>query len=274
MSNEYDQRKPLGTETFQIGNAIRPYIEAARQIQQSLEGIGRVLAEAAKTAAIIRDSLGPTLAIVGDAVRQFPTKFQNALMGLAKDGWYIDPEWPIGWVFSVEEKLSDGSKEAAKAWLMDYFSQNIDAIEARLCARHPKHAHVLAKAFSAHRRGDYELSVPVLLIQAEAICKVERGHELFGQKGRDGLKGAGLGNRLSAGPLLETTPLNASTKDRSLSFAGLNRHLVVHGEDLTYGTLENSLKAISWITFSSSVLKKVEEEAGPDPEEKPQCAQA
>ena len=275
MRNEQDQCKPVGTGTFQIGSAIRPYIEASRQIQQSLQGIGRVVAEVARAAAIIRENFGPTLAIVGDAIRQFPAKFQNALMGLAKEGWYIDPEWPIGWVFSVHGKLSDDSgKEEARAWLMDYFSQNIDAIETRLRARHPKHAHILAKAFSAHRRGDYELSIPVLLIQAEAICKVEHGHDLFGQKGREGLKGMGLGDRLSATPLLETTPLNASTKDRAPSFVGLNRHLVVHGEDLSYGTLENSLKAISWITFSSSVLKKIKEEEGSEPEEEPQCAQA
>lgn len=267
MNGDISAGKPLGLLVAQIGAAIRPYIEASRQIQESMQGIGRVVSEAAKAMATVRDNFRPILPLLGEAVRQFPGKFQSALMGLANEGWYIDPEWPIGQVIAVHDGLSDvETHNAAKAWLMDYFSENADSIESRLCTRHPEHAHILKKAFSAHRRGDYELSIPVLLIQADAICKSEHGQEIFGQKARESLKNGVLGGRLSAKPLLDTTPLNASAKDRTPSFVGLNRHRVIHGEDLSYGTLENSLKAISWITFSSWVLKRIEEESTTNPD--------
>ena len=50
-------------------------------------------------------------------------------------------------------------------------------------------------------------------------------------------------------PLASTLPINASKKQRESDFNQLNRHQVLHGESVGYGTKINSLKAISLINY-------------------------
>jgi len=56
-------------------------------------------------------------------------------------------------------------------------------------------------------------------------------------------------------PLAQTLPIGASQNERHDGFSELNRHMVLHGESLDYGTEKNSLKAISLINYVSIVLK-------------------
>ena len=55
-------------------------------------------------------------------------------------------------------------------------------------------------------------------------------------------------------PLAETLPIGASEYERPTGFDELNRHMVLHGESLDYGTKINSLKAISLINYVAHVL--------------------
>ena len=57
-------------------------------------------------------------------------------------------------------------------------------------------------------------------------------------------------------PLTETLPINASEYERQEDFEGLNRHIIMHGESLDYGTEVNGLKAISLINYISQVLSR------------------
>jgi len=198
--------------------------------------------------------LGPLLKVIGEVCSKLPHAYQEALMKLAYEGWYVDPEWTLEEVYCLLAQVVRGDSEGAKAWVVDYYSKNIDSVEKRLCSGFPKNGKVLSKAFFAHREGHYELSIPVFLIQAESICKSERQCELFGQKARRDLRRTGLSEVLSAAPLLNVTPVNASSNERDPVSVALNRHRVIHGEDLDYGTFENSVKALSLLAFVSSVL--------------------
>ena len=55
-------------------------------------------------------------------------------------------------------------------------------------------------------------------------------------------------------PLAQTLPIGASKHERPEDFTELNRHVVLHGESLDYGTKINSLKAISLINYVAHVL--------------------
>ncbi len=60
-------------------------------------------------------------------------------------------------------------------------------------------------------------------------------------------------------PFAETLPISASEDERDDRFSGLNRHMILHGESLDYGTRINSLKAISYINYVTQVLKMDDE---------------
>jgi hypothetical protein len=55
-------------------------------------------------------------------------------------------------------------------------------------------------------------------------------------------------------PLSKTLPIGASQGERSPDTELLNRHAVLHGESLNYGTRTNSLKAVSLINYVAHVL--------------------
>jgi len=52
-------------------------------------------------------------------------------------------------------------------------------------------------------------------------------------------------------PLAQTLPIGASEHERKEGFNELNRHMVLHGESLEYGSKTNSLKAISLVNYAS-----------------------
>ncbi len=55
-------------------------------------------------------------------------------------------------------------------------------------------------------------------------------------------------------PLTIPLPISASEYERATLPEVLNRHAVLHGESLDYGTEANSLKAISLLYYIGSVL--------------------
>ena len=59
-----------------------------------------------------------------------------------------------------------------------------------------------------------------------------------------------------AGLLGEPVPLWRTRKERGPGFFELNRHQVLHGESVNYGTETNSLKAISFLGYLSFILRR------------------
>ena len=61
-------------------------------------------------------------------------------------------------------------------------------------------------------------------------------------------------------PLSHSLPISASEYERDEYFNELNRHQVVHGESLDYGTEINSLKSISLLNYVTQVLRLDDED--------------
>ncbi|MGY6517208.1 MAG: hypothetical protein ACXIUZ_00635 [Lysobacteraceae bacterium] len=190
--------------------------------------------------------------------QQFPDPF----LVLGREGWYPDPESTYSDLCWVSDAMEAGRREAAVEWLMAYYRSHLDAIEGRLTQGYPHRSAPLAQSFAAHRREDYFLSVPAFLIQTDGICQeLTNGLQAFSQSPKRGIgphfsKLADSGHdSLTMKPLLDgTLPLTRSDRDRGPDFVGLNRHAVLHGTDLNYGTEENSLKALSVLNFLALML--------------------
>jgi hypothetical protein len=103
-----------------------------------------------------------------------------------------------------------------------------------------------------HQDREYDISVPLFLIHADGICK-----ELFGRPFFKVSKGG-----LVARPIVDKWKIDwiwtavAEPFRSQLSIAkgcndptAWNRHVILHGYNLDYGTEINSLKAISLLSF-------------------------
>lgn len=198
-----------------------------------------------------------------EGISSMPGAYRNVILQLGERGWYLDGEMPLSAPLKYAEyMLSDRSEEAELA-LEHHFSSRLKDIEFELMTAFPNRAKILSAAFSAHREGKYELSVPVFLTQVDGICTELTGFSPFirERKKNGGPSTAAYVDSLEnvfweamLVPFRENLPMNASQSERQPGFNALNRHMVLHGESLDYGTKRNSLKAISLLNYSAQYL--------------------
>jgi len=193
----------------------------------------------------------------------FPLLVEDMLSPLVQHGWYPDLELPFSLLADLVDEFKKDPSAGENAYVR-YLSRELDAIESRLRDAAPERTRVFADAFNSHRSGLFYASIPVLLAQAEGIVWEKLNILLYSSK-REALRrraselgenGRGLSEVLMW-PLIEPTSLNRCKRERATDFAGMNRHLVLHGEDITYGCERNSLRAVSHLLFVSDVLKSV-----------------
>lgn len=213
----------------------------------------------------IRDFLRTDFTGIVEAFRRLPAKTKQALLLLAEHGWYLDPKMALPALWEIAEALVEGNVLEVEDALVDYFERRLPEIEAELAAALPHRASLISMALGAHRRGEYGLAVPVLLAQSDGVCK-EKFQDYFFLKAKQDhrpatarfVDGLAADTFLAAllSPLAEALPIAWSSKKRQANpaFTGLNRHTVMHGESLDYGTKANSLRALSLLQYVVHVL--------------------
>jgi hypothetical protein len=220
------------------------------------------------------DSLARTLQELQAYFDALPERTRRELRVWASRGWYLDEEMSVPAQAEVAKSISDGQDDEVDEGLADYFTTRADSILKRVGEKFPHRRVFIAKGLAAHAAGDYELSVPVLLAQADGICKECTSHYLFqGRKQPEAIPKVAVyveqfaQDTLMAAllsPLAEAHPIVMNEKERTQSFAGLNRHLVLHGEALDYNTRINSAKAISLVAYLCWMLSEAIKDVRPE----------
>ncbi|MDV5036579.1 hypothetical protein [Vibrio diabolicus] len=223
---------------------LSPYTKQIQQYQKSLSGI-----------------ITPAFEELQRSFDVLPPKIQEALLLMAQHGWYLDFNMSLPSLWEIKTAILSGEIDDVEKAFVNYFESQLNEIENSFNSQFPNRAHIVTSALKAHRRGEYFLSIPVLLAQTDGICKEVVDQYLFMKKDKkpqtaiyveqiaaDTYKAALLS------PLASSTPIGASQYEREDGFNLLNRHMVLHGESLDYGSKVNSLKAISLINYVSQAL--------------------
>jgi len=140
------------------------------------------------------------------------------------------------YLWELENALSEGSIVEAEDALVAYFEGRVFEIEASITAKFPHRSHLIRSALDAHRREEYVLSIPVLLAQADGLCK-ETVDQYFLTRQNKKPSTAIYIDQIAANtyraallsPLAAILPIGASVKERPEGFTALNRHTVLHG---------------------------------------------
>jgi hypothetical protein len=233
------------------------------QIQNALESAATIGADIAATARALGELWGPTLIAIAEGFNGLPPEIRRKLIVLGQHGWYLDPQLTLPADWDLAHAFEDGRATEADAALSSYFTSQLTEIEGGLVKLAPARAKLVRSAFEAHRRGEYELAIPVLLAQTDGISVDATGGSLF--RDTDGspltaayVRGIASDEFLAAmlAPLAQKLPINATEKQRGKvgTWTALNRHMVLHGESLNYGTETNSLKAISLLNYVACML--------------------
>jgi hypothetical protein len=248
--------RPLREALQEFG---RRQAELARPVQELRGHIESATAPVRHIAERLRElqrRLAPAIAQVSEAFARLPDSTRVVLVVLAKHGRFVAPDLPIRSIWEAESALEVGDSERADQIMMAYIESSLSDIRETIVAAFPSRAVVLEKAFRAYQREDYELSMPVRLAQADGIVNEVIGLGLYKKdKGvpaiRTFLDTLATDRFLSAlhEPLRVCLPLTASAAARSQISSGLNRHQVLHGEDVEYGTKKFGLQAISLVAY-------------------------
>ncbi|MGO9444620.1 MAG: hypothetical protein ACLPXB_07565 [Thiobacillaceae bacterium] len=249
----------------------------------------------------LADDMAPLLAALAQvdwpaAIRRLedlPAKSKAAMRLAASNGWFFGWEDSLLGLMTLVQKLDVVESDEIDQVMADYYRENLEFLTVRLVAKHPDRARAILAAVDAHRALDengYILSIPVFIAQADglltelaevnsAMMKVSRNsQELQGSKAlREKLAGDQAALDLIC-PILQLHELDflKSAKERhetvlttGEAFTALNRHQVMHGESLDYGTELNSLKAFSFLAFVGTHLPSVLDSYNRKPVNKP-----
>ena len=275
--------RPFPDIQNRMEEAMKPWSELRKGMNQAMEPwrhmwekLSRDFSYIASQACEFQTNLNSFVSILGTAFSLFieefqklPKRTQDALLALGTRGWYLDLGMTLPGLWSLEKAIVEGNSDEAERELAEYFRENTRHIEEDLINLFPHRAKILSSAFSAHSRGEYELSVPVFLAQSDGICHELIGLQLFRKSRRRNVPATAdyvetlADDSFQAAmlyPLSVTLPISASEHERGDAFVGLNRHQVLHGESTQYGTEMNSLRAISLLNYVAHVLKEREDE--------------
>ena len=204
-----------------------------------------------------RQLIEPALRFARWTQEQEP-RMHESLEALAERGWYLDPDISLGDIPWLASFIGE-DPEAFDTNMAEFIREGVNGIRTRLMESYPNRAPILADAFDAHGESRYSLAIPVFLAQADGFFQDSMsGKSLF----VSGERKSAVEEHHSSGfdtvlllPLQKSLPIWQSRAERGEAFHALNRHQVLHGESLDYGTEENSLKAISLLSYLSWVLR-------------------
>jgi hypothetical protein len=197
-----------------------------------------------------------------EVMRGHDARFIEALNVLAQHGWFIAPwlEIAMADVHRLAMLFKNGHNTAANRGLCAFFNEALGDIEVELSKRFPLRATILEKAFTAHRRGDFELSIPVFLAQADGImidtvAKPEKKYSIYSRHKAPTLRElieniatVDFERDILTVALLQV-PLNDADAHKFASGEIVNRNAVLHGLNLSYANKPNSCRAISWLRY-------------------------
>jgi len=232
--------------------------EEYRKVQESIKQLNQRIQE--------------VMAPVAECLRELPDKTESLLGKLAEKGWFLPLDISIPAVDHLTKLIESNDNEQVDRLLVKFYTTRLDGVLSSLTIAFPEWAHLFLSAFKAHKRKEYDLSIPVLLAQADGVCYGLLGVYLFSRKeGTPKTKkalqtkigsipltsiyGAFLGP-LRCGSALMLNPDKMKEKRRSIPrYNVLNRHEIMHGIDKNYGSEVNSLKTIAQLDYLRYVQK-------------------
>lgn len=261
---------------------VRPTVELAQNIQRSISSLlpppeafsniraaVRSLIDVQERIRQLTISFKPIALEFLEALRRLPEGERQALMILAKEGWFIDLDLCPSDVVNLAHEVKVGNVAQVNDELISFHRSKLSVTRARIVNRFPRRKDVLDAAFTAHKQGIWALCIPPFLSAADGIWKEQTGLSVYGKDratGRpqtatyvqkfdpDSLKAVFLY------PLTQREiPLYANEKERGelgyRSSVAPNRHAILHGEVSDYGTKLNAYKALAFLNFVTTVLR-------------------
>lgn len=200
------------------------------------------------------------LSDINNRFKQISKKLSAFTLVLLEDGWFFDYSIPINFHF---QEIAQYDKVIFNLYMEKHFEDNIAQIERLAIMRFPKRGDIIQKAIRAHKNGDYELSIPVLIGQADGIFREITSKELYSKK--ENIKAEAIIEDIERNkfkeystwvlePLRKTQIISANFKESKDKPEFLHRNPILHGVDLNYANKRNGLKSLSLLNYVVKIV--------------------
>jgi hypothetical protein len=252
--NDDERGSPPGALRTPIPALVESLVEP---MQQLVDLVGRRFEELGRE---ILETFQPLI----EAVEKDQPERRETLAYLADRSWYPSLDMPV-LARPLHELVRLRRTASVDQYMASFAEAHLDGLVQQTISAFPNRAQFIRDARWAHNRRRYRLSVPVLLAQADGICKDALGVGLYKRNRQGRLETDDFIADLPTGELTslvltELVPLqHGSALHRSTDGSEpqsreiLSRHGVLHGLDLTYGTRLNSLRAFMTVAYVSEL---------------------
>jgi hypothetical protein len=189
---------------------------------------------------------------------------------LADEGWYMDYDLAVKTLSGLYLHQVVNNSKVLDEYMINFYKKKLSSIVSFFKNQYLARFPILEKSFKAHRKGYYELSIPVFLTQVEGLFFDLTQKEIF-SKGRGKKKDNTAKEWLNSKenndldfriailePLKENDNLSANFTEADNFPNALNRNKILHGRDLNYYSELNSYKAISLLLYIGTFVKDIE----------------
>ncbi|AUC81049.1 hypothetical protein [Lacinutrix sp. Bg11-31] len=164
-------------------------------------------------------------------------------------GWYIPGDIEVKKVSEVIDLIKTERTVEADSIMVNFFKKNLISIEENLIQKHNERKAIIKEAFKAHNSNMFYSSTILFLSQGDGIMDGKIFHNRKNlEKHLDKEKNPSFVEFLKEDSSLNVPSIKVKN---SKYFSKLNRHSVMHGQSVDYGTEINSLKALSLCCFAS-----------------------
>lgn len=184
------------------------------------------------------------------------------LYKMASYGWYVDD-------FSNESLIDTNQclkyiygnfPEKLDKYFSEYYCNKIDEIGKKLKSKYTKRKSIISEAFYTHKNNLYHSSICLFITLIDGICDDEFDSKFFKNKKNLPEIKSELENEQKdylnfiISPIKKKGAINGWEKELNNYPIRLNRHEIIHGKDVNYGNMINSLKLISMLSYIDYVL--------------------
>lgn len=146
---------------------LAPEFQAiSKAIQQSMRKFEKKMQEIAEMVESFSKRIG-----------EIPDEITPTISKLAHRGWYPSNEMDLPFIYAIDKAFNAENGKEVDKLMAQFVSGRVDALHEQLASRFQSRSPAISSSIGAHLAGQYFLSVPLFLIQAEGICV-----ETFGVK--------------------------------------------------------------------------------------------
>lgn len=247
------------------------------KIIKDFEQIKEQMVNLAKPAIEFQKIIEKSTSDLLEAIKKIPSDLSYSQKEyLFEKGWCLSLDTPINYPGKIRNLIDEKKDKELEKLLINYTKSIIPNIKEKVRKSFLSRKKIVDDALKAHEESRYILSIPLLLIQAEGICReiINISPFLGGRniKSLSKIKDK-LGKKLNQyqfngiklkidslteillQSLLNETDINTNVdrikkkQKKDKKYQSLNRNYIIHGWSVNYASEVNSYKAISFLNF-------------------------